>query len=774
MPFVLCWAASMLGFAQKADGPASLKVSPVELAIDLGALPQIQPWQPGDPLFEYRHEDDPAADSAPQPVPSRTDPLLEIQAGIEMRPGGVFGTPNINVPGQTFNGANPPDTNGDVGMTYFIQATNGQQVSYTVFHKVDGSVAAGPFALAPFLPCGNRGDPVVKYDALAQRWILASLGVGNSLCVLVSKTGNPISGGWWAYGFPTPNVPDFPKIAVWNHAYFVTSNEPGGSPIYALERDAMLRGKPAGIQRFEVPDLPGFTFQALTPADVIGNQPPPEDAPGIFLRPRDIEIHGSPLPGKKQDLIERFELFLDWKDPSQSRLDGPFYTQVSPFDATLCRTGITACIPQPAGPGLDPHREVIAHRLVYRNFGDHQAIVGNFSHDVDGTDHAGIRWFELRRVKSGEWGLHQEGTLAPDADHRWLGAIAIDGNGNIALAYNVASDSQSPSIRYAGRRADDPLGVLTEGEHILADGAGSNVSSRYGDYASMSVDPADDCTFWLTGTYNPTSLWATRIAGFAFNPGPKAPAGLKAETQDDNRIDLSWTPVKGATSYNVFRQIGTCPAKALEPVAMGLKSTEFSDFDVSGGYTYTYAVRYFRKGTACGSALSTCVSATAKGECRLPPTFDGLEKVVNVQKEECRLELSWSPPVFSCPKGISYNVYRDIQSGFSPSPETMIAACIQDPFYSDFEVQSGVEYFYIVRAEDHSGFGDGPCIAGNEDTNTVEKSARVTGPFSKLNLPPNLTAAFTGTPCAFTCTLNPGHWPILSVLQLADCINHLP
>ena len=55
--------------------------------------------------------------------------------------------------------------------------------------------------------------------------------------------------------------------------------------------------------------------------------------------------------------------------------------------------------------------------------------------EVEGADQAGIRWFELRRTPpgSGNWTLFQEGTHAPDTDNRWVGSIAMDEAGNIAL-----------------------------------------------------------------------------------------------------------------------------------------------------------------------------------------------------------------------------------------------------------------------------------------------------------------------------------------------------
>jgi hypothetical protein len=160
------------------------------------------------------------------------------------------------------------------------------------------------------------------------------------------------------------------------------------------------------------------------------------------------------------------------------------------------------------------------HRVQYRNFGTHESLVGNFTVDVDGADQGGIRWYELRKTGAGPWSLHQEGTHAPDTDNRWMGSIALDGAGNIALGYSVSSEATFPSIRYAGRLPIDPPGTLPVGEVSLVEGGASQTFlSRWGDYSSMNVDPVDDCTFWYTNEYIPANggeFWRTRIGKFSF------------------------------------------------------------------------------------------------------------------------------------------------------------------------------------------------------------------------------------------------------------------
>ena len=162
-------------------------------------------------------------------------------------------------------------------------------------------------------------------------------------------------------------------------------------------------------------------------------------------------------------------------------------------------------------------------RLQYRNFGTHETLLGNFTVDADGNGLAGIRWFELRKTGAGDWSLHQEGTHSPDSVSRWMGSIAMDGDGNVALGYNV-SDGASvyPGIRYTGRNSSDPLGTMEE-EYVLIDGSFyQSPNSRWGDYSAMSVDPVDDKTFWFTGEYKDVGAPKTRIGTFSFTePGPR-------------------------------------------------------------------------------------------------------------------------------------------------------------------------------------------------------------------------------------------------------------
>ncbi|MEM1207253.1 MAG: hypothetical protein AAGN66_28725, partial [Acidobacteriota bacterium] len=513
---------------------------------DLRDLPTVPEWRPGDSIKEIpRREVRPPQVTVPAPPPLAEDPLLERQDQVRMsRLQRAFTTPALNFAGQGYSGVNPPDTVGDIGPNYFIQAINGGGGAiYAVYDKTNGSLVAGPTALDSLGSgqCGSGlGDPVVLWDDLADRWLLSEFSsAGNNICVYISQTSDPVSGGWYAYAFSSPQFPDYFKIGVWPDAYYVGSNE--NSPtIYAFDRAAMLNGQPATNNRSTLPSLGGFGFQLVTPATVNGNTPPPAGSPNYMMRHRDDESHNPGSANSSEDYLEIFEYTANFS--GSPTLTGPISIPVAEFDSTLCGLTSFSCIQQPGtGTRLDPLREPIMFRLQYRNFPTHEALVGTYSVDV-GSDRAGIRWFELRRT-GGPWSLYQEGTFSPGSVSRWMGAIAQDQDGNIAVAYNYGSSSVHPELRYAGRLAGDPLGTLPQGEVQIVDGTASNASNRYGDYASMGVDPSDGCTFWFTGQYNVSSNWTTRIAAFKFDgcgggPTNTAPAVTISAPSDGSTFDI--------------------------------------------------------------------------------------------------------------------------------------------------------------------------------------------------------------------------------------------
>jgi hypothetical protein len=493
--------------------PAEARATP-----NLRDQPHAADWQQGQPIGERRRWTRPTA-HVPEPTPMR-DPLLAVQEARERSPLAI-GAPILNFTPAAFTGFNPSDSVGDVGLTQYVHMVNGASGAIVRVFDKNGTLLAGPTALETLGSgqCANGfGDPIVLFDQQANRWLLSEFARDvNSMCVYVSQTGDA-TGAYFAYEFVAEGFPSYPKYGVWPDAYYVGTNE-GETTLYALQRSAMLTGTIAESQRFVAPDLPGFSFQMMPPADWDGATPPPAGAPAVFLRHRDAEAHGG--APTDPDTIELFQLHVDFAVPASSTLTGPIGIPVAEFDSNLCGLTSLTCIAQPTGVLLDPVREVVMNRAQYRNRGTHESIVGSFATDTNGADLAGVRWFELRKVGAGAWSLFQEGTIGGASPNRWMSTIAMDGSGNIAVSYNVSSNAAGgvfPGLRYTGRLAGDPPGTMAP-EQVIVNGSAANATFRFGDYAAMTVDPVNDCTFWTTGPWNPAAQWSTRVATFRFPAG---------------------------------------------------------------------------------------------------------------------------------------------------------------------------------------------------------------------------------------------------------------
>lgn len=451
----------------------------------------------------------------PGALPIGADPLrqtnLNRSVGIPVEP-----IVSINGMNSTIGGGTPPDPAGDIGPNFYIQMINSSL--FRIFEK-DGSPVTGPISANTLwgpLGLAGSGDPIILYDQGAERWVLTEFTApgNNNLLIAISETSDP-QGSYFVYNFTAPSFPDYPKYGIWNNAYVVTTNE-GSVPFYVLEREKMLAGESdPGLQRFSIPSIFGGPgFQVATPADWDGILPPPTDAQPMILRINDDGWNQAP-----QDRIEVWSIDIDWENPNNSSISSQNVI-TAPFDSEGCAENGPgfACIPQPTGDGIDGIPWVIMNRVQYRNFGDYEVMMLNFMVDVSGTNNeiSGIRWMELRRLPGEDWEVFQEGTFAPDdGEHRFMGGIAMDGAGNIALAYSVSGPNTSPSLRFTGRRNGDPLGEMTVDEFEFGTGEGSINGVRYGDYSAMAVDPTDDRTFWYTGEYKqPNQNWGTRIVSF--------------------------------------------------------------------------------------------------------------------------------------------------------------------------------------------------------------------------------------------------------------------
>ena len=485
----------------------------------------------------------------------------------------------------------PPDTVGEAGLTQFVQWVN---PSFAIFDKATGNRIYGPAAgntiwqgFGGDCETRNDGDPMVQYDQLADRWVMSqfSLRQGNYLqCVAISKTSDA-TGQWHRYAFSYNHFPDYPKLAVWPDAYYMTFNMFGtagqmftGGRVCAYDRAKMLDGLPATQVCF---NLSGYS--SFLASDLEGKTLPPAGSPNYVMT-------------RSGGGISLFKFKPNFAAPGSSTFTGPTAIPVTGY-TIACPN----CVPQPGTTQkLDTLSDRLMYRLSYRNLGNREAMVVN--HSVAANNVVGVRWYEFA-VNNFNVTVRQQSTYAPnDSQYRWMGSTAIDKLGNIALGFSISSGSQKPSIRFAGRETTDPLNSLSMDSSMHA-GTGSQLTTlgRWGDYSSMTIDPVDDCTFWYTTEYlqtNGTFNWSTRIGSFKFSSCAPAPA-VSVDVQPASRIvaaGQSTTYTATLAAQNGYNGSGNYSVTGLPSGATGT-------FDPAG----------FTSGSGSTTLTVTTSGATAPG-----------------------------------------------------------------------------------------------------------------------------------------------------------------
>jgi hypothetical protein len=511
-------------------GPTLVTVTAgtVDASVDLCNLPRTKPNpKPILPEFEVEAEElrkmIPFEDAAAQPAASGAAP-----------------GPNMPAPIQNFDGLNfndwgagfPPDTNGDVGPNHYVQTVN---TSVGIYSKTGTELCAftfddlfGAATVLSGTPCdaNNNGDPIVLYDAEADRWIVTDFAWTNNdngpyyECIAASKGANPVNSGWWLYALRADDAShnflnDYPKLGVWPDGIYMAANMYDcnnncgagttyeGSRAWALNRSDMYSGATLRTIVFDV-DTNAFT---MLPSNYRGPTPP-TDTPNYFVANDLSEFK-----------LNVYKFTVDFAIPANSTFTGPTEIAVGTYSSP------PDTIPVLNGNNLDSLGTRLMMQNQYRNRSGTESLWLSHTAGKASPNIAGLRWYQLD-VSGGAIDTTpvQESTFRPDSKHRWIPSIAVDQDGNMAIGYSVADASQFAAIEYTGRLASDPLNTVSNAVGLLIAGGGAQNNNcggpceRWGDYATMSVDPLDDCTFWFTTEYYAASGsdWHTRIGSFKF------------------------------------------------------------------------------------------------------------------------------------------------------------------------------------------------------------------------------------------------------------------
>jgi hypothetical protein len=466
----------------------------------------------------------------------------------------------------------PSDANGDVGPNHFIEGVND---SYAIYTKTGTRLAlftqdALWQGIGSSQCNGNsQGDPVVLYDRLTDHWYLTHFAFGSDSqgndvapfyeCIAVSKNGDPVNGGYWLYAIrmdpggaglpPVGTLADYPKFGLWPdgclymaaNEYFEPSREFAGTVAASFNRGDMVAGAQLRMSLIYLPAANSpFT---MLPSNILGTSLPAAGTPNYFVSESQTDYAFEVrkfTPGANCGAGGTLGAPINVSQAS--------YTVPSPI-----------IIPQPNTNGrLDSLQDRMMQKVQYRKIGNTESLWVVHSVLANNTSPVMQQWAQIN-VTGGAIATTpvQQQIYGPDQLHRWIGSLAVDQAGNMALGYSTANGAvpNFPSIAYAGRLATDPPGTLPQTETQVIAGTASQThlisgeqTDRWGDYSSMSIDPTDDCTFWYVNQYYASQAdgtsgnWSTRIASFKFpacggtvvNTAP-APINLTPATGNGNQ-----------------------------------------------------------------------------------------------------------------------------------------------------------------------------------------------------------------------------------------------
>lgn len=475
---------------------------------------------------------------------------------------------------------NPSDNSLAVGRDYVFQIVN---TRIAIFRK-NGEIVYGPVptntlfkSFGGACEAHNNGDAVVRYDQLADRWLIVMPVFTRSRerpdqppvwkasdRAYVSPPGVADQPGPAAPLFVPPAVPPAPPAppdttprarpprppeekGPYSMCYAIsTSPDPLGSyyryeflrslfPDYPRPAvwpdgyyvptstgDDVIQKHTCAVDRRHMLRGEPVTEQCmivdgvnfLNNADLDGKALPPAGSPNVVLAAGGTQLHGI----FADDGIYAWRFSVDWTDPANSRLTGPEKIAVAPYHY-LCDGQLTTCVRQPGtDQHLDAQGDKLMARVVYRNVNGRESVVAVHSvATAGGAGGGGVRWYEFSIASDRSLQLRQQGTYAPDGFYRWMASPAIDRQGNIGIGYSFGGTPNFAGQRFAARLAGDPLGVLTLREAVLAEGQAAQTNTvRWEDYSQTAVDPSDDCTIWYVGDYlkKDATTYSTRIGAF--------------------------------------------------------------------------------------------------------------------------------------------------------------------------------------------------------------------------------------------------------------------
>ena len=519
---------------------------------------------------EYDPNKDPGSYNVVFPPPPDDGPGQNIGippgGGSSSAPGPFVGPGGPNGPGgpdvgsitgfkgidstHSFCGCSPPDTDGAVGPSSFVQHVN---TSIALYDK-SGNLLPGT-SITPdstFYASIHKGndsfsDPTTVYDEFTHRFVTTELEFGGNnmfLDVATSTTDNPTSltSADWTFrqynindGFGGFDFADYPKVGYnadglvysfnmfpnfFDHVSTISIRNDGSSPGIHIV--------PGGMSHF-----------TLAPATMHSSN---SGDPMWFVEDGHTGGGGSTVTATQES--------------------DPFGAQI--FTSTAFSVTSYGDAPNPRQPGGSlGGRTSLGTRFYFsdlRTVGGVTHLVS--AHTVGANGGAQARWYDFT-ISGGVASLHQQGSIDQGAGvDTYFPSIAIAPDGSLGMTFSESSNTENMSMYVTGRKATDPLGSMQTPILVKAGTGFLNAFGRAGDYSATTVDPTDG-SFWATNEWADGSLgspnWSTWIDHFNVGispPPPPSPGAITGRVFDDPLHNGADNPGnKGLESWLVYLDV---------------------------------------------------------------------------------------------------------------------------------------------------------------------------------------------------------------------------
>ncbi len=466
--------------------------------------------------------------------------------------------------GQNFTGSTfgvdsvalPADANGTAGPQHFVEFING---TFAVYNKSNGAVVK---RVSDTKFWSNSGvslsssdgvtDPRIIYDPTVQRWFASMVDFdanapsdpsleSNDFLFAVSDSADP-RGTWHGFLFQadpdTGYFADFPTLGVDSNAVYLSGDfyhgetDPIGPGLVSFPKADLLAPSPTIAHRtwFGVMDY-AQRGQVLQPAICFDGS-----SSGKILATSDIGSDSSPhsnlvsfavLNSSSHSASLSPSTFIptaSWVVPDSLYLPGPAFAPI-----------------QPDGSDTLVANEARFSARIYAVGGILYAV-----HNTELNNHVAIQWY---RVRAADNVLLESGTIADPGMDLYFPSIAANSYGVVVIGFNGSSiGTYITCYAIVGRTINgvttfgDPLVLQasTLSYHDFYEQLGLTAYSRWGDYSTISVDPANPNRFWsiqmyATDSQDFGSVWATQITELITTPQP-----LLAINRGGTNVVLSW------------------------------------------------------------------------------------------------------------------------------------------------------------------------------------------------------------------------------------------